>query len=152
MVVDLVLVVVVVVVLVLVVAVVVILWATPTAAGPLVDRRSEIRRSSITSRSESPYIALSLHACILECLKSLSIMASFWEAFALTLHIEVGSMLGGLGSVFAGFGIEFESIWGRSSVSGGSWGCLGEVLGRSWELLGDSGAAFGRLWAPKIDF
>lgn len=30
-----------------------ILWATPTAAGPHVDRRSEIRRSSITSRSET---------------------------------------------------------------------------------------------------
>ena len=54
-----------------------ILWATPPAAGPLVDRHSEIRRSSLTSRSESPYIALSLHACILECLKSWSIMALF---------------------------------------------------------------------------
>ena len=45
--------------------------------GSFLDRHSRIRESSLTSRSESPYIALSLHACILERLKSLSIMALF---------------------------------------------------------------------------
>ena len=75
---------------------------------------------------------------ILECLKSLSIMALFQEAFALTLHIEVGSMLGG-------FLVDLGWIWGAFGVDFRCWEGLGGVLGVSW-------AALGSPWAPKIDF
>ena len=55
----------------------------------------------------------------------------------MTLHIEVGSMLGG-------FLVDLGWIWGAFGVDFRCWEGLGRVFGGSW-------AALGSPWAPKID-